>query len=195
MSQPTIQTPRLRLRPWEAEDLPFFAEMNADPHVMEYLPSVLTPAESDAIVSRIVEHFDRHGFGLWAVKVVGMAPFIGFTGLSVPSFQAHFTPCVEIGWRLARDHWGKGYATEAAKAAIIFGFREMKLDQIVSFTVKNNFRSRRVMERLGMTCRPEDDFEHPSLAVGHRLRPHVLYRLSRTDAEPSTVVVAPTQAF
>ncbi len=160
--------------------------MNADPRVMEFLPQILTPAESDAMVARIHRHFDQHGFGLWAVEVLDVAPFIGFAGLSVPSFEAHFTPCVEVGWRLAYEHWGKGYATEAAEAALSVGFVQLQIEQIVSFTVKNNYRSRRVMERIGMTHSADDDFCHPNLPVGHRLRPHVLYRLPLSAFEKAS---------
>jgi RimJ/RimL family protein N-acetyltransferase len=172
-----IETSRLCLRPWEAEDLPAFAALNADSRVAEFLPHVLSRVESDALAARIRAHFDRHGFGLWAVEVRGGACFAGFVGLSVPSFTAHFTPCVEIGWRLAFEHWGRGYATEAAAAAVQYGFTELHLREIVSFTVPANERSRRVMNRLGMTRTAADDFDHPSLAEGHPLRRHVLYRL------------------
>jgi len=178
---PELATARLRLRGWRDEDLAPFAAMNADPRVMEFFPATLARAESDALVARIRAHFARHGFGAWAVEIPGVADFIGFVGLSIPSFQAPFTPCVEIGWRLATAHWGKGYATEAAMAALAFGFTEAGLAEIVSFTVVANLPSRRVMERLGMTRSPSDDFEHPGLALGHPLRPHVLYRLSRGD--------------
>jgi RimJ/RimL family protein N-acetyltransferase len=122
----------------------------------------------------------ERGFGLWAVEVPGVAPFIGFTGLSVPHFEAPFTPCVEIGWRLAREHWGCGYAPEAARAALSFGFERLGLAEIVAFTAAGNARSRRVMEKIGMTHDPADDFEHPSLPAGHRLRRHVLYRALAT---------------
>jgi len=179
--EPVIKTPRLHLRQWREEDLPAFAAMNADEQVMEFLPKVLSRAESDALAGRIREHFDRHGFGLWAVEVVGSAEFVGFVGLSIPRFQAHFTPCVEVGWRLVYELWGMGYATEGARAAIDFGFTELQLDEIVSFTVPENLRSRRVMDRLGMTHSPAGDFEHPGLPDGHRLRKHVLYRLSRAS--------------
>ncbi|HMD55111.1 MAG TPA: GNAT family N-acetyltransferase [Phycisphaerae bacterium] len=181
MNQNVLETSRLRLRAWTPDDLPAFAAMNADARVMKFLPRVLSRAESDAMAAHIREHFDLHGFGLWAVEVIGVAPFIGFTGLSVPNFPAHFMPCVEIGWRLSFEHWGKGYATEAATAVMTFGFKKLRLDQIVSFTTKDNLRSRRVMERLGMTHSVADDFEHPSLPAGHPLRPHVLYRSSRAD--------------
>ena len=135
--------------------------------------------------ARIREGLARRGFGLWALEVFGVSEFIGFTGLSVPSFEAHFTPCVEIGWRLARKFWGFGYATEAARLALNYGFQIAELEEIVSFTFEENLRSRRVMERLGMTYSPEDDFEHPSVPEGHRMRPHVLYRIKRTKWDRS----------
>ncbi len=174
-----LRTSRLVLRPWRSEDLPAFAAINADPRVMEFFPKVLDQAESDAMTTRVRTHFERRGFGLWAIEVVGAVDFIGFTGLCVTGFEAHFTPCVEIGWRIAYDHWGRGYATEAARAAVKFGFQDLRLEEIVSFTVPDNLRSRRVMERLGMTHSSADDFEHPNLPGGHPLRRHVLYRLSR----------------
>jgi ribosomal-protein-alanine N-acetyltransferase len=181
---PILTTPRLRLRQWREEDLAPFAALNADPQVMEFFPKTLTRAESDAVAGRIRDHFARHGFGLWAVEAPGAADFVGFVGLAVPSFEAHFTPCVEIGWRLARAHWGHGYATEAATAALAFGFGERALEEIVSFTVPANIPSRRVMGRLGMRRSPADDFEHPAIADGHPLRSHVLYRLRRADWKP-----------
>jgi len=169
-----IRTDRLLLRRWTQSDCGPFAELNADARVMEHFPSVLTRAESDAAVDRIEAHFDRHGFGLWAVEVPDQAPFIGFVGLAIPSFEAHFTPCVEVGWRLAVACWGRGYATEAARAALAFGFGSLALDEIVSMTVPENERSQRVMTRLGMTHNPADDFAHPSQPDHRR---HVLYRL------------------
>ena len=174
-----IPTKRLLLRRWRDADLEPFAELNADPIVMQYMPTVLDRAGSDALVERFRDQFDRLGYGLWAVEVPGVAPLIGFVGLSVPLFPTHFTPCVEVGWRLARAHWGRGYATEAARAALAFGFESVGLGEIVSFTVPANTRSRAVMERLGMTRDPADDFDHPWLPEGHPFRPHVLYRLSR----------------
>jgi RimJ/RimL family protein N-acetyltransferase len=180
-SLPILTTSRLRLRTWRDADLAAMAALNADPRVAEFLPKTLSREESDALVERIRQHFERRGFGLWAVEVVGVADCIGFVGLSTPSFETHFTPCVEIGWRLAAEHWGHGYATEAARAAIGFGFESLGLAEIVSFTVPANVRSRAVMERLGMTRRPEEDFDHPVLPEGHPLRRHVLYRLSRGE--------------
>jgi len=174
-----LTSPRLRLRPWRDEDLPAFAALNADPELMEFMPKCLTREESDAMSGRIREGLTRCGFGLWAVEVFGVSEFIGFTGLSVPSYETHFTPCVEIGWRLARKFWGFGYATEAAGLALDYGFQVAGLEEIVSFTFVGNLRSRKVMERLGMTYSAGDDFEHPRLEPGHRLRPHVLYRMNR----------------
>ena len=156
-----------------------FADMNADPDVMEYFPAMLSREESDRLADRIEEHFVTHGFGPWALEIPGIASFAGFVGLSVPPFEAPFTPCVEIGWRLARAYWGHGYVTEAARAALNFGFDELSLQEIVSFTVPGNTRSRRVMERLGMVRDPLEDFEHPLVPEGHPLRPHVLYRKAK----------------
>jgi ribosomal-protein-alanine N-acetyltransferase len=134
-------------------------------------------------VVRIEGHFAEHGYGLWAVEVrphdgAPVTGFVGFVGLAVPAFEAAFTPCVEIGWRLARGAWGQGYATEGARAALRFGFDVAGIDEIVSFTTVENARSRAVMGRLGMTRDPADDFEHPGLPVEDPLRPHVLYRLA-----------------
>ncbi len=175
----SLRTARLLLRDWREADLDPFAAMNADPEVMEFFPRPLERAESEAAVARIREHLASQGFGLWAVEVPGVAGFIGFVGLAIPRFEAPFTPCVEIGWRLARAYWGRGYATEAALAALDHGFRERGLDEIVSFTAVENRRSRAVMERIGMTRSPDDDFDHPALPEGHPLRRHVLYRVRR----------------
>jgi RimJ/RimL family protein N-acetyltransferase len=174
-----LQTRRLLLRPWRESDLEPFAALNTDPAVMEHFAKPLDRSESDAFVARIRAHFAREGFGFWAVEVPGVAPLVGLVGLARPAFEAHFTPCVEVGWRLAREHWGKGYATEAARASIRFGFEQLGPDEIVSFTVPGNVRSRAVMERIGMTRSADDDFDHPALPEGHRLRRHVLYRIRR----------------
>jgi RimJ/RimL family protein N-acetyltransferase len=171
----------LLLRRWRESDLDVFAEMNRDPRVMEYFPSTMSREESDAGAARIRAHFDARGFGFWAVEVPDRAPFIGFTGLAVPRFEAHFTPCVEIGWRLAHAHWGQGYATEAARAALAFGFVTLGLHEIVSFTAVSNVRSRRVMEKIGLERDPAGDFDHPLVPEGHPHRPHVLYRVARGD--------------
>ncbi|MEY4547251.1 MAG: hypothetical protein RL685_3446 [Pseudomonadota bacterium] len=180
-ARPELRTPRLLLRQWLPSDLEPFARLNADPRVMEYFPSTLPRERSDALAARIEAHFVEHHFGLWAVQVLGGAPFVGFVGLSVPGFEAAFMPCVEVGWRLAAEHWGQGYATEAAHAALAFGFDQLGLDEIVSFAVPSNQRSRAVMHRIGMTRDPAEDFDHPRLPPGHLLRRHVLYRARRTD--------------
>jgi len=176
-----LTTPRLRLRLWRDEDLEPYAALNADPRVREFFPSVQTLQESTDSMQSIRDHWQRRGFGLWAVEVIGGAPFIGFIGLSVPSFDAPFTPCVELGYRLAFEHWGRGYATEGSRAAIGFGFSTIGLPEIVAMTAVDNERSRRVMERLGMTRNPADDFDHPNIGAGHRLQRHVLYRLTATE--------------
>lgn len=178
-----LPTERLLLRRWKPSDRAPFAELNTDPSVMEFFPSTLSTAESNDFVDRIEAQFDRAGFGLWAVEIPATARFIGFVGLWPATFEAHFTPAIEVGWRLARSSWGAGYAPEAARAAIADGFDRLGLDEIVSFTAAINLNSRRVMEKLGMTHDPSDDFAHPKVAAGDPLRPHVLYRLA---APPTT---------
>jgi RimJ/RimL family protein N-acetyltransferase len=175
------QTPRLRLRLWRDEDRAQFRALNADPDVMAFFPAPLTDVQSDAFLDRIRQHHAQHGFGLWAVELRDSSTFIGFTGLAIPSWHPPFGPCVEVGWRLAREHWGHGYATEAARAAMNFGFRERQLDEIVSFTAAVNQRSERVMQRLGMHHVSSDDFDHPALPAGDHLSRHVLYRMSRAE--------------
>ncbi len=167
-----IKTPRLLLRQWRAEDREPFAELSADPVVMEHYPSVLSRAESGARVDQYEAEFANLGFGKWAVEIPGETSFAGCIGLSAISFESKFTPCVEIGWRLARRFWGQGYATEGARAALDFGFERLGLPEIVSFTVPANTRSLRVMEKIGMKFAGE--FDHPELEPGHRLRRHVL---------------------
>ena len=179
MNELQLRTGRLLLRRWRQSDRKPFARLNADPMVMEHFPRVMSREESDALVDGIEAHFAKHGYGLWAIEIVGETDFVGFVGLSVPTFHAPFMPAVEIGWRLARDYWGRGLATEAGRRAVTDGFERVGLAEIVSFTVPANVRSIPVMERLGMNRNPADDFEHPRLPEGHRLRHHVLYRLSR----------------
>jgi RimJ/RimL family protein N-acetyltransferase len=176
-----LHTARLRLRAWRSEDLDPFAALNSDPRVMEHFPQLLSRQQSDLLAGRIVSDLRAQGWGLWAVEVAATRFFAGFVGLSRPSFRAHFTPAVEVGWRLGQDYWGCGYATEAARAALEFGFESLGLMEIVSFTSVDNLRSRRVMERLGMSHDPGDDFDHPSLPERHRLRRHVLYRLTSAE--------------
>jgi ribosomal-protein-alanine N-acetyltransferase len=174
---PILASGRICLRPWRETDREPFAAMNADPRVMEFFRGTLSGDESDALVDHIERHFRERNYGLWAVEVADVAPFIGFAGLHFTQFSAPFTPCVEIGWRLACDYWGHGYATEAARLALGHGFGTLALPEIVSFTSTTNHRSRAVMERLGMRRDPNDDFDRPSLPEGHPLRRHVLYRL------------------
>ncbi len=174
-----IRTPRLLLRSWRDADLPAFAALNADPEVRRWFPGTLTRAESDAQAARLQAHIAAHGFGFWAVEVPGVAPFVGFVGLVHVPFPAPFTPAVETGWRLAREHWGRGYATEAARAALAHGFGPLALPEVVAFAVPGNRASRRVMERIGMGHDPADDFDHPGMPEGTPLRRHVLYRAVR----------------
>jgi RimJ/RimL family protein N-acetyltransferase len=179
-----LRTERLILRPWRREDLEPFAALNADDRVTATLGGSLDRATSDAMAARIIDEFAKFGYGRWAVELPGVAPFIGFIGIAAPSFEAHFTPAVEIGWRLAFDHWGNGYATEGARAALDFGFRRAGLKEIVSFTAASNTRSRSVMERLGMHCGRRDDFGHERLGKNHPLYRHVLYRLRHEEWNP-----------
>src|SRR5262245_21047008 len=174
-------TSRLRLRLWRTEDLEPFAALNADPRVREFFPSVQSYQESADSMQLIRDHFERCGFGLWAVEVIGGAPFIGFIGLSVPSLDVPFMPCVELGYRLAFEHWGHGYATEGSRAAVTFGFATLGLPEIVAMIAAGNQRSRRVVERLGMQRNHADDFDHPNIAAGHPLRRHLLYRLAASE--------------
>ncbi len=175
----SITTDRLLLRRWRDSDRLPFQAMNADPRVMEFMPAPLSASESDALADRAQAHFDRHGFGPFAVELLENHSFAGFIGLFVPAFDAPFMPAVEIGWRLASHCWGRGLATEGARAAVSYGFEDLGLDNVVSFTVPGNLRSRRVMEKIGMTHDPGDDFDHPRLPEGHPLRRHVLYRIKR----------------
>lgn len=175
----TLETERLLLRRWQLTDREPFARMNRDPRVSEFLAGSLTRDKSDRLIERIEHHFERRGFGLWAVELRTSSALIGYVGLSVPAFNAHFTPCVEIGWRLAAEFWGQGLATEAAREAARYAFQDLGLPALVSLTVPANLRSRRVMEKLGMTHDPREDFDHPGLPDGHALRRHVLYRLKR----------------
>jgi ribosomal-protein-alanine N-acetyltransferase len=178
---PELRTSRLLLRRWRDDDRDAFAAINADPVVMEHFPAPLGRQESDALADRIESGFEQRGWGLWAVEVPGTAAFVGFVGLNPATFDAPFTPAVEVGWRLAREHWGRGYATEGAHAALAFGFETLALDEIFSFTTYGNTRSRGVMQRLGMRHDPGDDFDNPNVPAGDPLRPHVLYRVDGTS--------------
>lgn len=179
----SLRTSRLLLRQWRDGDVAAFADLSADPAVMKYLRPLTETGASEAWAARAQAHWREHGFGQWVVEIPGEAAFIGVVGLSTVGYQADFTPAVEVAWRLARAYWGRGYATEAAWAALDYGFDALGLAEIVAVTVPANLRSRRVMERLGMSRAPEDDFDHPNISEGP-LKRHVLYRLSLTDATP-----------
>lgn len=172
----SLATPRLLLRPWRDDDLDPFAAMCADPEVMRHFPALLSRDDAAAMIVRMREHHAREGFGLWAVEVPGVAPFVGFVGLMRPRWRPEV---VEVGWRLARAHWKQGFASEGARAAIHYGFTTLGLDEIVSFVVPANTPSQAVMGRLGMVRDPSADFEHPSIPEGHPLRPHWLFRLPK----------------
>jgi RimJ/RimL family protein N-acetyltransferase len=178
---PEIETPRLRLRPWRAEHRAPFARLNADPAVMRHFPAPLSRGESDALVERIERHWRERGFGHYAAERRADGAFLGSIGLAVPAFEAHFTPCVEIGWRLAREYGNQGYATEGARAVAAHAFAALGLEELDAITVPANAASRRVMEKLGMTHDPADDFGRPGFAPGHPFRRHVLYRLRRPE--------------
>lgn len=180
LQKPIIQTERLILRQWCEEDLEPFAMVNADPRVMEYFPAVLSREESDQMMKRMQTKIKERGWGWWAVSLKAEKKFIGFIGLNdieQATFPVHFAPAVEVGWRLGFPFWGKGYATEGALACLKYGFETLHLREIVSFTAKQNMRSRAVMERIGMHYDPNDDFDHPKLPREHQLSRHVLYRI------------------
>jgi RimJ/RimL family protein N-acetyltransferase len=179
MACPVLETERLFLREWRDSDADPFIIMNADPLVMEFFPETYSEERTRRFVERIRECWAERGYGLWAVERQDTGHFIGYVGLWPATFPAPFTPAVEVGWRLAADQWGNGYATEAARASLRYGFDTVGLDEIVSFTSGLNVRSWRVMERLGMRRDASGDFEHPNVPEGHPLRPHVLYRIRR----------------
>lgn len=186
MADPTttvteLRTERLLLRRWRPEDREPFAALNDDPLVMEHFPGHLTREASDAMADRIEGFMAEKGWGLWATEVAGTGEFIGFVGLSVPRFEAHFTPCVEIGWRLARSSWGHGYAPEGARAALAHAFGPVGLTEVVSMTIPANDRSQSVMRKIGMARDESADFDHPLIPEGDPTRRHVLYRLSREE--------------
>lgn len=174
-----LETDRLLLRTWRDDDLePFFA-INQDPQVMEFFPSLQDLETTQRLITRSKEHLKAHSYSLYACERKDIRAFIGFIGLMTPHFDAHFTPAIEIGWRLASSAWGKGFATEGARAILEDGFQRLELSEIVSFTAKQNQKSIRVMEKIGLKHDAKDDFDHPKLEEGHPLRRHVLYRLSK----------------
>ncbi len=172
-------TQRLILRAWTLNDLDAYTAINQDPRVLEFLPGPLTREQAAEQIKRFNAEINECKFGLLACELKATGELIGFVGLSIPQFEAPFTPCIELGYRLGSQYWGNGYATEAARAVLQFAFRKLNLKEIVAFTVPANTRSRNVMEKLGMLRNPADDFQHPKLADGHPLREHVLYRLTR----------------
>lgn len=181
MTDVLYETERLRMRDWRDADLPFFREMSADPEVMRYFPSVLSPAESDAFVARIRKAKRDHGLGFPAVELKATGAPIGLVGLQKVSFEAAFTPAVEIGWRIVKAHWRQGYAAEAAAAALAYGFERHGLDEVVSFTIPANAPSQAVMRRIGMSRVADGDFPHPSLPASSSFSTHVLYRITRPE--------------
>lgn len=178
-----LETSRLRLRPWRDEDFAPFAALNADPQVMAHFPATLDRAESDVLAARCQSLIEAQGWGFWATEIKASGDFIGFVGLHRPIAELPFSPCVEIGWRLARPFWGQGYASEAARATLSFAFNDLALAEVVAFTSLENRRSQAVMERLGM--RRAENFEHPALPPGHPLREHCLYRLAVSAWQPA----------
>ncbi|MBW9332706.1 GNAT family N-acetyltransferase [Herbaspirillum sp. RU 5E] len=177
--EPLLQGPRVVLRRWRAEDREALAAINADPVAMQHFPQRLTRAESDALADKAEDHFVQHGFGPWALEIPGVSEMAGVVGLMQVGFEAHFTPAVEISWRLAPALWGRGYVTEAARCALDFGFLKLALPRIVAFTVPANARSLAVMQRLGMRSEMKDDFLHPRLPAGHALSLHRLYQIDQ----------------
>ena len=175
MAATRLTTDRLVLRGWRDADRPAFHAMNSDPQVMATIGPVMTRAQSDAFMNRVTHHFDEHGYGLWCVELDGEA--VGFTGFMVPWFREG----VEIGWRIRSEFWGRGIAPEAATECVRHGFEDLGFDEIISFTAATNSKSRRVMDKIGLTRDPDGDFDHPSVPEGNPLRPHVLYRLGRSD--------------
>lgn len=174
-----LTTERLILRHWKEADLEPFAALNADPVVMEHFPKLSTLQETKEMIERIEAAFAKNTFGLWAVELKSTNEFIGFVGLARPNFDAHFTPCVEIGWRLAKEFWGKGYAPEAARESLKYGFEQSGLEEIIAITSTTNVNSMTVMKKIGMKTNPDENFPHPKLEDGHPLQMHVLYRLSK----------------
>ncbi|ENX34462.1 hypothetical protein F889_01744 [Acinetobacter colistiniresistens] len=174
-----IETARLRLRQWQAQDSACFAAMSTHPQVMQYFPKLLTRAESDAMIDKMQSIIETQGWGLWAVELKQNQQFIGFVGLHDQPTQFSFSPCVEIGWRLDHAYWGQGYAPEAAQAALAFAFNQLKLDKVVAFTTLENAKSQTVMRKLRM--KKVSEFQHPALATEHPLSWHVLYEILKSD--------------
>jgi len=177
MTPVVLRGPRVLLRQWEARDCAPFAELNADPIATEFFPTTLTREQSDRLVDRLRAAIDEDGWGFWCLEIDGRCA--GFTGLNLPDFEAPFMPAIEIGWRMLPRYWGQGYATEAARLALAYGFGVLNAPEIVAFTAVGNLRSRAVMDRIGMQRDAAGDFDHPRVPIGHPLRRHVLYRINR----------------
>lgn len=176
-----LETERLILRTWTPEDVGPMAEISQDPQVMRYFPALQNLKQTQQLIEKVMAHYREHGFTLYALELKSDGTFIGFTGLLTPDFEAHFTPAVEIGWRLASAYWGRGYATEAARCVLHHAFMDIGLEEVVSFSAVANAQSRRVMEKIGLHHNPKDDFDNPKLAADSPLRRHVLYRLTRAE--------------
>ena len=185
MSAPELRTDRLLLRRWRDSDREPFARLNGDPVVMEHFPATLDDTQSNVMVELLDTGLQERDYGLWATEVVDSGEFIGFVGLAAPAFTAHFTPCIEIGWRLDRPYWGNGYASEAAREVLRYAFEDLGLEEVVSFTSLTNLPSLAVMERIGLRRDPADDFDHPNLDPGHRLTRHLLTRLTAEQWRPA----------
>ncbi len=179
MTAPNLETERLILRQWKQSDIPLFAKINSDPDVMEFFPSLLSEKESTEIAHKIIKELENKPYGFWAVEVKNKASFIGFIGLHSPNFHTTFTPCIEIGWRLAKDFWEQGYALEGAKKVLDYAFNTLKLKEIVSFTSEKNYRSLSVMKRLNMQYCPENNFDHPYIAKEDPLCKHLFYKIEK----------------
>ncbi|MCB9586206.1 MAG: GNAT family N-acetyltransferase [Polyangiaceae bacterium] len=178
-----LRTERLVMRPFVEADAEAFAKINADPQVMEHYPAPLSRGESDALLDRINTSFRENGFGVWALELGSSSALLGYTGLAIPTWENHLTPCVEVGWRLGREHWGNGYASEAARAALEVAFTDLGLSEVLSFTSLPNHRSARVMQRIGMRRDEASDFAHPNLPADHPLSRHIVYRISAAEWE------------
>ena len=176
MSTIFIETPRLILRQWQQSDHKPYIKLNADPEVMKFFPAVKTPGETSAQIKRLTDYINEHGYGFFAVERKDNHEFIGFTGLTKPGFEAYFTPCIEIGWRLSKENWGYGFATEAATGCLDFAFCQLKLSEIYAFTAVQNIRSEMVMQRIGMN--KVGEFDHPLIADGHFLKKHIIYKIT-----------------
>lgn len=181
---PIIKTERLILRPWRESDFLPYSQINSDKKVMEFIPGTISREESDDMVRSYQEEWKQRNHGRWAVEAPGIADFIGYVGLHYTDFKANFTPCIEIGWRLGSEFWGKGFATEAAVAALDYGFNTLKLKDFYAFTFEGNENSRKLMERLGMTREPSLDFDHPALPPGHPIGRYVVYKINSFEAIP-----------